>query len=135
MLGHIPFLRKGTAISSATLHAGFNPAFESFLIPLTVVLLEVPKVSLVCKWMFSLFSKTAMVLLFFFLNFLFVDFLKHFLNCCFSTVVSSYLPTPPSPPIPTHLPPSILPPLALSMCPLYMFLEDSSPIIPCPPPL
>ena len=49
--------------------------------------------------------------------------------CCSSTVVSIFLRYSPQPhPSP---PPNLdLPPLALSMCPLYMFLNDSSPIFP-----
>ena len=51
-------------------------------------------------------------------------------NCCSSTIVS--IRHPPTPPCPTHpcLPFSNLPLLALSMCPLYMFLDGPSPIIP-----
>ena len=58
-----------------------------------------------------------------------------FLYCCSSTVVSNFLtPTPHSPH--PHLRPSILPTLALSMCPLYMFLDDPFPSFPhYPPPL
>ena len=44
---------------------------------------------------------------------------------------------PTMPPYPTHphLPPSNPPPLALPMCPLYVFLNGPSPIIPLPSPL
>ena len=61
---------------------------------------------------------------------------------CFSLIVVpvKLSPFPPLtiPPHPTHpcLPPLILLPLALSMCPLYMFLNDPSPNFPpypCPP--
>ena len=53
--------------------------------------------------------------------------------CCSSTVVSIF--TPPYLPCLTHpcLPPSNLPALALSMCPLYMFLYGPSPIFPIIP--
>ena len=46
--------------------------------------------------------------------------------CCSSTVVSIFPLTCPPP----LLSPSNLPPLALSMCPLYMFLDGPSPIFP-----
>ena len=63
-----------------------------------------------------------------FLFFLF--FLFSLFYCCSSTVVSIF--TPPWTPCCTH--PCLLslnlPPLALSMCPLYMFLDGSSPIFP-----
>ena len=60
-----------------------------------------------------------------------------FLYCCSSTVVSIFLtPTPHS--THPHLLPSILPTLALSMCPLYIFLDNPSlfpPVISLPHPL
>ena len=42
--------------------------------------------------------------------------------------LSPFPPTTPLCPTHPHLPPSILSPLTLSMCPLYMFLDDPSPI-------
>ena len=57
-----------------------------------------------------------------FISFIFLPLFKY-----------SCLHFPPiSPPSPTHLHllPSILPPLTLSMGPLYMFLDDLSPIFP-----
>ena len=47
-------------------------------------------------------------------------------KCSCLHFLPSILPTPP---IPTSLSPSY-PPLALSMCPLYMFLDDTSPFFP-----
>ena len=58
-------------------------------------------------------------------------------NYCLRRVVSISLPPlPPSPAIPTSHPQSD-PPLSLSMCPLYMFLDDPSPFLhfSLPPPL
>ena len=55
-----------------------------------------------------------------------------FFYCYSSTVVSIFPSTThslPSHPIPTFHPQSY-PPLALSMCPLYVFLDDTSPIFP-----
>ena len=53
-----------------------------------------------------------------------------FFNCCSSTIVSIFSPpVPPTPATPTSHPQSYLP-LALSMCPLYMFLDDPSPFSP-----
>ena len=50
----------------------------------------------------------------------------NFFYCCSSTVVSIFIPPrPPTPPIPASYPQT---PLALSMCPLYMYLDNPSPI-------
>ena len=59
-----------------------------------------------------------------------------FFYCFSSTVVSIFFPLHSPCPTHPHLPPLILPPLALSICPLYMFLDDPSPIFPHyhPPP-
>ena len=57
-----------------------------------------------------------------------------FKNCCSSTVVFIFpLPFSPAPPTPTSYPQSF-PPLALSMGPLYMFLDKPSPSFPDDPP-
>ena len=60
--------------------------------------------------------------------------LNYFFYCCSSTVVPAF-PPPPSltAPMPTSHPQSY-PPLALSLGPLYTFLDDSSPSFPryCP---
>ena len=53
---------------------------------------------------------------------------------CSSTAVIISLPIPPHPTHP-HLPPSRLPPLAVSMCPLYMFLANLSSFPPSAPPI
>ena len=60
---------------------------------------------------------------------------QFFFYCCSCTADSIF--TPPRSPHPTHLylPPLKLPPLALSMCPLYMFLDDPSPSLLHYPPL
>ena len=56
-----------------------------------------------------------------------LSFILYFLNYCPSTVVSIFLPPlSPVPPTPTSHPQSY-PPLALSMGPSYMFIDD-----PCP---
>ena len=63
------------------------------------------------------------------MQFFFFCFLKISFYYSSSTVVSIFTPPAPCPTHP-HLPPSNLPPLALSMCPLYMFLGGPSPIFP-----
>ena len=66
-----------------------------------------------------------------------LQIMKIFLIFYFSSRVVSIF-TPPQPPIHSHLSPLNLPPLALSMCPLYMFLDGPSlifPNYPSPPPL
>ena len=67
--------------------------------------------------------------------FSFIYIFLHIFNCHSSTIVSiSPMPLPPTLAIPTSHPWSY-PPLALSMCPLYMFLDDPAPSSPlCPPP-
>ena len=59
-----------------------------------------------------------------------------FFNCCSSTVVSIFCPPLPTIATHLHLPSSILLPLALSMCLLYMVLDNPSSIshYPSPPP-
>ena len=65
-----------------------------------------------------------------------LSFILYFLNYCPSTVVSIFLPPlSPVPPTPTSHPQSY-PPLALSMGPLYMFLDGPFTSSPCyTPPL
>ena len=60
-----------------------------------------------------------------------ISFLLKFFYCCLSTIVSIFLPLlSPALPIPTSHPQSF-PPLALSMSPLYMFLDHPSLSFPC----
>ena len=54
----------------------------------------------------------------------------YFFHCCSGTVVPIFTPPWAICPNHPHLPPSILTPLALSMCPLYMFLDNPSPFFP-----
>ena len=56
-------------------------------------------------------------------------------NSCSSTIVSIFIPPFHSGPTHPGLPPLNLTPLALSMCPLYKFLDGPSCIIPLPSPL
>ena len=56
-------------------------------------------------------------------------FIYYLFYCCSSTIVSIFTPPHP-PPHPSPPPTSNLTPLALSMCPLYMFLDGPSPISP-----
>ena len=79
-------------------------------------------VGVLCSWDKSnrrILRRKAMTWIgFFFFSIVFKCSCLHFLP--------SILPTPP---IPTSLSPSY-PPLALSMCPLYMFLDDPYPLFP-----
>ena len=78
--------------------------------------LYVKKIRVLCNYYFLLKNCTI--------------FKIHFFNCCSSTIVSiSPPPLPPVPPTPSSHPRSY-PPLALSMCPLYMSLDDPSPSSP-----
>ena len=62
--------------------------------------------------------------------FVFVTFLLLFHYSCFH-----FNPTMPACPAHLHLTSSNLPPLALSMCPFYMFFDGPSPIVPYYPSL
>ena len=84
-----------------------------------------------CSFRTQLFFCWFFFFFFFLISFLWVYIFKFILLCCSTTIVPISPPTILSHPTPMTL--NSTPTLALSIGPLYMFLDDLSPSFPCYP--